>query len=312
MSRRKKSKAVELLEYCAVRFFMGLFDLIPLRVAHVIARGGADAAFLIFRRRRSIAIANIIYSGVAVTLRDARRIARDSFRHFAAMVVDTSKSLSGLTEEELLSRVEVDSPQETMELLDSKDQGAILLCGHFGNWEVGGQLLALKKEVSVIAKKPKNSRIREYFEKRQVRPGYTFLNKRRPDFRWLAKNLKGGGVVALLMDQYAGGASGFPFPFFGRKTATHTSPALLYRLSRVPIIMNSTIVTGQMKFRVELSEPMHFDAEVEREELARQIMARYHEWLEDVIRRYPEQYLWAHRRWRKTEEGGDSETNTEH
>ncbi len=301
MSNTEKSKpSGSWWEYMAVRSAMSLVDLLPLNAAYSLTRFGADIGFRLARRRRSIAVANVLYSGVASTMPDAIKIARGSFRHFARMVVDINKSLVRIDEDVLRERITVSAPEETLSLLADETQGALVLCGHFGNWEVAGQLIAMDRRMMVIAKKAKNERVQAYFDKRQIRPMYEVIEKQGADFRQLARAARGGGVVAMVVDQHARGATGMPLPFFGREAATHVSPAVLYRMSRVPILLCAPIVTGPMKFNIEFSEPLHFDTGGGREEVARRIMTRYNQWLEDVIRRYPEQYLWAHRRWRKS------------
>ena len=82
--------------------------------------------------------------------------------------------------------------------------------------------------------------------------------------------------------------------FFGRPARTVTSAARLAIRFGVPIVVGSFVRVGPYKYLAVGEKPLVFDKNSDRNEATQQINDR----LERAIRKYPDQYLWMHRRWR--------------
>lgn len=298
----KQKRMSDALTFYGVRGALRVVDLMPVRAARRVARCMAGTAFAVARARRNIAVNNLLLTNVAKTRKGAKRIAKASFQHFADMAVDTTKNLSSLTEEALCRDVEMVAPPETLSLISRPEKGVLMLTGHFGNWEVAGQRIAVMKRSIVIAKKAKNARIQALLETRRYRPLYEVVDKHGADLRKLASAMREGAAVGMLVDQHARGATGIRMSVFGRPASVHVSPAVLYRMAEVPVVFFDALVVGPMRFRLTLTEPHHFDRSGGRVETARRVMGAYNAWLEGVVRAHPEQYLWSHRRWRDADE----------
>jgi KDO2-lipid IV(A) lauroyltransferase len=107
-----------------------------------------------------------------------------------------------------------------------------------------------------------------------------------------------GGVIATLGDQDAG-QRGLFVDFFSRPASTHKAIALLALEHRVPLLVTGTPNLGEpMRYEV-VSEDLILPEEYEgRPDAVRAMTQRFTSALERIIRPYPGQYFWLHRRWK--------------
>ena len=286
------------LEYLFARSAMALFDSLPLPFSVRVAEYGADLYFLLGGMRRRTAIDNLLQAGLASTPAEARRIARESFRHFARLVIESFASLRWLTDDSWPSHCTLDLHPDSRRLLEDPRQGLLLISGHLGNWEVAAQVLSFLKPVLGIIRPMDNPHIDALMRWRTNRPGIKVISKREAHPAALLGALKQGHILALLTDQHAS-RDDTVLPFFGRPAYTHTSPALLHLITRTPIIFGYCERTGPCQYTLHVEEPLVFPPTGNRQADIVRVLSTLTGRLEAAIRRHPEQYLWGHRRWKK-------------
>lgn len=106
--------------------------------------------------------------------------------------------------------------------------------------------------------------------------------------QWFAEK----SAMTILMDQHTYG--GAKLSFFGRPARTVTSAARLAIRYGFPVVIGSFVRVGPFRYRAVGGAPLVFGRDADRDAVAQMMNDR----LEEAIRRYPEQYLWMHRRWR--------------
>ncbi len=280
-----------------LRIALAIVDVMPLSVAEGFARFLADIYCELNVKRRQVAIDNIKRSGIAEDDDETRRIARDSFRHFAVLIIESIKSDRFFDKENWRDKVEMDIPEETMELLKKPGQGILLVSGHLGNWEVAAQLLSYLKPVMAITRDMNNPYSNNLILKRKSRERLTLTPKHSADGGRFLNVLRNGEVLALLNDQYARDR-GMKVDFFGSPAETHTAVAMLHFITKAPICFGYCVRTGSMSFKFKATKPMVFKPTGDRNADTRAVLESLNRELEAAIREYPEQYLWAHRRWK--------------
>lgn len=286
-----------LLEYALVRTALAIFDAAPLRACLCLSAGLANLYFLLDRRRRRTAIDNILQAGIRPTASGARRLARASFRHFAALVVESLKAPSCLTGTNWRERIDMHLPPALQSLLDEPSRGVILATGHVGNWEIAAQALSFVKPIVAIARPLNNPYVNRLMTRRTPDARFRVTPKRDADMRRLMKFLAEGNMLAMMIDQHAQ-KRGMMVDFFGRPASTHTAVALLPLVTRLPLCFGCCIRTGPMRYTVHAVGPIPVERTGDKDEDIARLLRRLNEELEAVIRRFPEQYLWSHRRWR--------------
>ena len=174
----------------------------------------------------------------------------------------------------------------------AEGRGALLVGGHFGQWEaVRGALKARGIEVGGVYRPVKNPFLeRDYF--RNLSTGGTpMLARDRRGIRDLVRHLRGNGVAAILLDQYVHG--GEPIDFLGHPAPTGLTIAelaLKYGLPMIPAY--GTRAADGEHVVVDLEAPIpHTTAREMTQAAADSLSAR--------VRATPEQYYWLHRRWVK-------------
>jgi len=261
------------------------------------ARSLARTWFRFDPKRRRISVDNVLKAGITADRAQAESIAREALENFALVAVESLKSRDLITKANWLNEVEVDIPQDSMDLLKCEGKGVLLLSAHIGNWEVAARILSFLKPVTGITRDAKNPRVNELMQRFKPSENFTLTPKHSADPTRLLSVLRRGEVLALLIDQYAM-SYGVRLPFFGHTTSIHKSPALLHLVTKTPILYGLCLRKAPMKFRVEVSEPLVFPATGDRQKDIETILLDLTARTESAIRRYPEQYLWAHNRWR--------------
>lgn len=288
------------IEYLAARFGLFLLDNMSAERAAGLARLLADVWFFLNGARRSTAIANIRRAGIAQDEAACRRIARESFRHFGVLIVESLMSDKSFREDNWKQLVELEIAPEALDVLNNPGKGMILASGHFGNWEIAAQLLSFMKPVVGITRDMNNPYTDRLMKERKPRNRFRLTPKHDAETGRFLSILKNGEILALLIDQHARD-HGMMIEFFGIPASTHTSPALLHLVTKTPLCFGYCLRTGPMKYRMVLDPPLRFTRTGNRENDVKAIMQSLTASLESVIRQHPEQYLWAHRRWRQAQ-----------
>ena len=286
-------------EYIGLRFALFLLDHLSLNTASLLALRIADVWFRLGRRHRRNAESNILRSGIAKDQGSATAIARKSFRHFAVLIVESLKSDQFFDETNWRERVQVEISPATMALLEKPGQGLILVSGHLGNWEIAVQLLSYIKPVVGITRDMNNPYTDNLMKQRKPRNRFRLTPKHDARSDRFLSIIKNGEILALMTDQHASGR-GMMIDFFGTPASTHTSPALLHLVTGAPLCFGYCLRTGPMSYRLVAKDPICFKPTGNKESDVRAILDAINRELETAIRQAPDQYLWAHRRWRNS------------
>lgn len=292
-------RVLYLLEYFALSIGVFLINKLPLAASETVARRIGDLAFLLLRARRRIAEESILASGITADPREVARIARESFRHFALLVVETLKAHQFMDESNWRNRVRIEMPPECRKLFDDPHQGVILVSAHLGSWEIAARMISHVKPVLGISKSMSNPYADRLMKK--LKPGHRYRltpNRDMNTGRLLAA-LRNGDILAVTADQHARKALGTEINFFGRPVSMHKSPALLHLVTRVPICVGVCLRTGSMQFTIKAFPPIEHVPTGNKQRDITAILEKTSALMEQMIRDCPEQYLWAHRRWRK-------------
>lgn len=266
------------------------------RHAYDIGAGIAFALWPFFFSRRKIAVENILRAGITSDRKDAARIARRSFCHFAGHVGE-ALCVPGVVGADNWSEhldVTTDADAEVVNLLlHTPDTPILLVSSHHGVWEAATNILSFARPMYAVAKVQKNRWLAAWMKNHHFRGPVTIIDKNRGFSAEVLRNWKSeNAAMTILMDQYTYGGS--LLRFFGRPARTFTSAARLAIRSGVPVVVGSFVRIGPYKYRLVGGSPLKFDKSDDRDTVAQLMNDR----LEAAIRRYPEQYLWVHKRWR--------------
>jgi KDO2-lipid IV(A) lauroyltransferase len=290
-------KLRHIAEYLGVLLCLFLAKRLPLNCSEAVATALGDLFFLLARKRKRIACDNVKRTGIATEKVEIERIVRASFRHMAILVVEALRAPEFFGSADLHEHVTFEIAPESQAFLDDPGQGIICASAHIGNWELGGFLLHRIKPILVVVRNMNNPYVDRLVREKTHRGEFDTTPKNGASGTRLIRVLKKGSMVGLLIDQYAR-RSPIMADFFGIPSATHTSPARLHISTKAPICIVFVMRRGPMKYTVSVLPPIKYEKTGDRDKDVRTIIETMNAELEKMIRRHPEQYLWAHRRWR--------------
>ena len=232
---------------------------------------------------------------------EVQRIARASYRHLGRNAVE-AVLIARKGPQAILDMVEQVDGWEHIASATAGGRPAIGVAAHHGNWEVlGGFLAARGLAPEVVVRGMENKLFEEYLNANRARLGIKVVRDS-VAVRQLTKSLRAGGFVCLLADQGVLGLASSYVPFFGRPAKTPRGFAVFALRFDVPVCFMDMIRLPNGRFRA-VFEPVEIERTGDREKDIDSMVARYSEVLEKWVRKYPEQYFWQHRRWRRQPEG---------
>ena len=295
MSSRKKSLISKFGAF-AFRRFQPLFQRRDVEGAERLGEKLAGWWFRLDRKHRERAIKNVQLAFPEKSESEALALARESFRHYGRVMGDFLRS-PARTDEEVLSSVEARDlgPYDRANL---EGKGVLAITGHMGNFErLAHWYQAKGHSIPVIARDANDEGLQEQVAKIRGGRGMNMLS-RGDSAREILKRLRNKETIGILPDQNAEECF---VPFFGKPCGTTLGPAVLHLRTGAPLVPGYCVRTGPGKYRVEIFEPMQYDKGSATPE---QIMADLNKVLETIIRKYPEQYLWQHDRWKSARKKG--------
>ena len=265
------------------------------RHAYGFGCGFAALFWPFFTKRRKISVENILRAGITNDEKEARRIARRSFCHFAGHMSEALVVPSVISREnwrEHLDFSEAD-PEAEKTLLGRLDTPILLVSGHHGCWEAATNIISLMRPMIAIARVMDSKLLQNWMKKHHFRGPVTIVNKNNGFSRSVIEQWrKEKSALTILTDQYA--HHGAKVMFFGRPARTVTSAARLAIKYGCPVVVGSFVRIGPCRYHAVGGAPLVFGPDEDRDRVAQILNDR----LEAAIRKYPEQYLWMHRRWR--------------
>ena len=213
------------------------------------------------------------------------------------MVVESLKTEQMFPVGDWRGHVQLEFPPATMDLLRDPAQGLILVTGHLGNWEVGGQFLSQIKPIMAVRRRMNNPYVDRILMARLTRERLQLIPRHDVGMGRLRATLRNGNLLVLVIDQHAR-TRGMLIDFLGKPAWTHVTPAVLHLLTGTPVCTVAAMRTGPMKYTVKAFPPLDYEPVGDREEDTRAILDQLNRQLEEFIRTAPEQYLWAYKRWR--------------
>ena len=288
-----------LLEYAALRLWALLIGCCPIETNLRTAKLMGNIWWLLMKRHRDRAMDNLRPAlGDRYSEAQLHRIARRSFEHFAQLylveMVMTPRLVNRWSWARYVTLHELGPALR--ELLNGR--GVIMLTAHFGNYELLGYTIARLGLPLVAVMRPlDNLLINEFLVSSREAGGVSLLYKKGAS-ESADEVIETGGTLCFIADQDAG-RKGIFADFFGRKASWYKSIGLLAIHHRVPLVVGyAARVKPGFHYRIEAERIIRPQEWEGQDDPLLWITQTFASALEAGIRRWPEQYLWMHRRWK--------------
>ncbi|MBX9760472.1 MAG: lauroyl acyltransferase [Beijerinckiaceae bacterium] len=276
------------LEYVGFRAAGALVRALPLEAASNLS-GFLWRTFAPLLRRHPRSVANIQAAFPDKTKAECDRIARAMWDTLGRIFAEGFRIPDIVGQ----GRIALDSHFED---IIPADRRFVAAAAHQGNWELAAAAL---QQVSArgagIYQRIKNPLVEEYIRKLRepLYPGGLWPKQDDAGRRAL-RHVRDGGVLATMADLRD--RKGIMVPFFGRPAPTSTFPALVARMTGAPLVAAEIVRLPGVRFVITL-RAIDVPRTADRQADIEAATASLHAAFEDFIRRNPEQWMWAHRRW---------------
>ena len=286
------------LEFFIVKFLIFLLNLLPVKISLRFGDCIGFIAFSILGIRRKVALTNLVRSfGSRFTDREYRRIGLKSYINFARSMIEFGL-YPKLARIGLTNIVNLKADESSMERAQS-GQGAVFVSGHFGNFEMmGASLAAFGLPIDFLVGKQHNLLVNSLMNRHRAIFGVGLIEIG-ISARGVVAALKKGRSVAMLSDQDAGD-DGVIIDFLGRPASTPKGAAAFALKTGCPIIVAMLVREGFARHTLHVEKPIEVNKANEKAKEIKRLTQAYSNIFADYIRRYPEQWFWAHRRWKTT------------
>lgn len=296
---KPRSRVVDYLVYLAVRLVVCFIQALSYEQARAVAAGLAWLAHKVDKRHRLVAHENLrnAFPG-KYSYAELDGLVRRVYLHFCSLVVEMAHLPRMMHLNNWRDHLDLGPRGDVIVKALTSGRPLLILTGHFGNWEAAGVVLGLLGfRAHAVARELDNPHLERFLRTFRERTGQRLLSKK-GDFDQMQALMAKGGVLATLGDQDAG-QRGMFVDFFGRPASTHKVMALLALEYQVPIVVVGTAkIAEPMRYRTEVADFIEPAEYAGRPNAVREITQRVTTGLETIIRQYPEQYFWLHRRWK--------------
>jgi KDO2-lipid IV(A) lauroyltransferase len=302
---RKRGKLQTDLEYAAVRALLGSLSALPRPVAVRLGLFVGRLAYRGLGRLRRVGNRNLELAFPEMDASERDRIMRSVFRNLGRQLGEFSQ-FSHATPETLKKYVEYDPVSvKRFEEARAQGKGIIFLTAHIGSWELlSFGYSAISHPLSFLVRPLDNPRVEELIEGIRTRFGNRAIDKKMAA-RTALRVLRDGGTLGILADLNSQPHEGVFVPFFGHLACTTAGVATL-ALRTDALVMPVCAVWDESRQKfIFYGDPV---IELERSGDEKQDVlantARFAAAIESQIRRYPDQWMWIHKRW-KTRPSGE-------
>jgi KDO2-lipid IV(A) lauroyltransferase len=265
---------------------------------HALGQGLGDAMWLAMPRRAGETACRVA-ERLGLDRSAARDLARISFRHSACSFAEIF-STRRVDVRFLHERIEYENPH-IYHRFRTATKPVVAVSAHIGGWELMGGMIgafAHKNRCQVVVRLPKDKDLAELILHMRSQPGIHVLPHRLAAQETLG-HLRHGGMAAFLVDHNCKRSEAEFLPFLGEVAAVNKGPAILALRAKAEVWPFFLLRLPHGRYRA-VTLP-HLDTETltgSRSERITRICRFYTEAVETVVRQYPEQWLWMHRRWK--------------
>jgi KDO2-lipid IV(A) lauroyltransferase len=295
----------ERLEYWIVWFWVKTVGFLPRPLARATGISLGLIVYLLYGRLRRVGMRNLTLAFPEMERRDRRRILRGTYISLGRQLAEVC--LFPRYTRDNVGQIVVYEGFENFERAFAKGKGVLFLTAHLGAWELSAFAHSLQGlPLAIVMRSLDNARVDHLIQGYRTMHGNRTVDK--DDFvRGLLAAMRNGETVGILMDTNMTPPQGVFVDFFGIPACTASGLARIAQRTSAAVVPGFTVWDSKLRKYI-----LRFDPTVELvrtgDDQADIVAntAKFTKVIEDYVRRYPDQWLWVHRRWKTRPEGQPS------
>jgi Kdo2-lipid IVA lauroyltransferase/acyltransferase len=298
----KQGKHQSYFEYLLVSIVLGGLAALPRRIRLLIGEIFGSVSFLLAKRLRRTARRNLQLAMPEFPEDKHDKIIRGVFRNFGRLLAEFSYFPK--FNRENIEQAVVYSGLENYLAAINRGRGVLFLTAHLGAWELSSFAHAVYGYPhNILVRKIDNPYIEELVNRYRTYRGNNPIDKNNST-RAILSALRRGEAVGILVDLNTVRNQGIFCDFFGIPACSTPGLATFALRTGAAVVPGFIIWDEQLR-----KHRLHFEPEVEiintgnmKEDIFINT-SRFNHVVEDFVKRYPDQWLWVHRRWKTRPEG---------
>jgi Kdo2-lipid IVA lauroyltransferase/acyltransferase len=293
------------LEFAAAWPFIKILGILPRALARAFAIAIAQLVYLLHFRLRQVGMRNLGMVFPEKSVAERKQILRGEFTSLGRQLAELCQ-FQKYTKENV-GEVVVYDGLENYEQAYARGKGVLFLTAHFGGWELSAFVHSLHGHpVNIVMRPMDNPYLDRMLQNQRTMHGNKVVPK--DDFvRGLLAAMKCGQTVGILMDTNMTPPQGVFVDFFGIPACTASGLARIALRTDAAVVPGFTIwdeKLGKYRLRFDPALELIRTGNLEADIVANtQIFTKV---IEEYVRKYPDQWLWVHRRWKTRPEGQPS------
>ncbi len=300
-----------ILEYWLIIAIVYFFKLLSVDLGRKIGVFGATLAYYLFYSERKKVFRHIKIAFPDYSKQQVEKLALRTFRHFGLAGADLL--LIDKIVKNLDRYVSIDeTSKKYLDQILEQDKGTVFISAHIGNWELLAIWLTMKGyPTSTVAKELYDPRVNRLIANHRKKYNIqVLLRGKEGKTTNMLRALKRPGIVGFLIDQSTK-VPGVYVDFFGKPAYTPKGAAQLALKLKNPVIAGFCVLKPDKTYEFIVKKPFDLisssdnvksssigiDNGIDNDILKNTAM--YTKAIEDIIKQYPEQWVWFHRRWKR-------------
>lgn len=293
---KKRSKIQSYAELAALKSLLGAIGALPFETSMRFGKSTGRFFAKRFPRLRKTARRNLDIAMPELSAEEKERIVVGTFESLGRHLGFVSH-FKRFEHEDVRNLVEIVG-RENFDEVYPRGKGVLFFTGHFGSWEVFNLLPpAFGYGMNILVRRIDNPLVEGHVDKMRTRFGSVTLDKMK-SARTMFRVLKKGELLGILADLNVQERDGVFVDFFGVQASTTTSIAKLALATGAAILPAFAVwEESKQKYVVYVEPEVKYDPDDNSDEAVKKVTQEITSIVERFVRRYPEQWLWIHKRW---------------
>ena len=303
---KKRSKIQNKAELLAVRSLLGAIGALPLETSMRFGKSFGKTLAKRFPKLQKTARRNLEIAMPELSSDEKEKIIHGTFESLGRHLGFVSH-FKKFKHEDIHKLVEVVGKEENFDKAYASGNGVLFFTGHFGSWEVFNLLPpAFGFGMNILVRRIDNPLVESFVDTMRTRFGSVTLDKTK-SARTMFRVLRKGNLLGILADLNVQEKEGVFVDFFGVPASTTTSIAKLALATNAAVLPAFAVwEKSKQKYVVYLEPSVEYEKTEDADNDILVLTQKITDVVEKYVRKYPEQWLWIHKRWNTRPKGEKS------